>query len=158
MEFFRADLLARHDIPSNFVQDNMSFSKKNVIRGMHLQMRPYQQAKLVTVLSGKVMDVVADLRPGSATFGEVYYCLLDAKKRNMLFVPEGFAHGFAALEDSLFFYKCSNVYSREHEIGVVWNDPKLKIKWDVENPIISTKDNELPTLDELLRNSVISRQ
>ena len=103
------------------------------------------------------MDVVVDLRKGSKTFGEVYYCLLEADRHNMLMVPEGFAHGFAALEDSIFFYKCSNFYNKESETGVRWNDEQLKVDWPVQNPILSEKDCILPTLDELLRKSVISR-
>ena len=134
-----------------------SFSKKGVIRGLHLQLPPFEQAKLVSVISGKVMDVVVDLRKGSKTFGEVYYCLLEADRHNMLMVPEGFAHGFAALEDSIFFYKCSNFYNKESETGVRWNDEQLKVDWPVQNPILSEKDCILPTLDELLRKSVISR-
>jgi dTDP-4-dehydrorhamnose 3,5-epimerase len=156
-EFYKADRFINNGITYNFVQENQSFSKKGVVRGLHMQLEPHAQAKLVSVISGKVLDVVADLRAGSKTFGKVYYCELDAVRHNMLMVPEGFAHGFAALEDSIFFYKCSNLYNKESETGVVWNDPQLKIDWRVSNPIISEKDRILPTLDELLRKSVISR-
>lgn len=156
-EFYKADRFISNGITYNFVQENQSFSKKGVIRGLHMQLEPHAQAKLVSVISGKVLDVVADLRAGSKTFGKVYYCELDAARHNMLMVPEGFAHGFAALEDSIFFYKCSNLYNKESETGVAWNDPELKIDWRVSNPIISEKDRILPTLDELLRKSVISR-
>ncbi len=137
------------------VQENQSFSKKGVIRGLHFQLAPYAQAKLVRVIAGKVLDVVVDLRKHAATFGQVYTVVLDAEKQNQLFVPEGFAHGLAALEDSIFFYKCSNVYHKESERGIVWNDPELNIKWPFENPNISEKDKVLPTLQELIRNSVI---
>jgi dTDP-4-dehydrorhamnose 3,5-epimerase len=102
------------------------------------------------------MDVVVDLRKGSKTFGKVYYCKLDSAKRNMLMVPEGFAHGFAALEDSYFYYKCTNLYHKPSESGIVWNDPDLNIEWPVKNPIISEKDLHLPKWNELLRKSVIS--
>jgi dTDP-4-dehydrorhamnose 3,5-epimerase len=156
-EFYKEETFRKNGITTRFVQENQSYSKKGVIRGLHLQLPPYQQAKLVTVISGKVMDVVVDIRKGSKTFGQVYYCLLEAGKHNMLMVPEGFAHGFAALEDSIFFYKCSDFYNRESETGIVWNDPQLKIDWPVANPIISEKDGILPTMDELLRKSVISR-
>ncbi|HEY9008697.1 dTDP-4-dehydrorhamnose 3,5-epimerase [Ohtaekwangia sp.] len=156
-EFYREDTFNKSGIHYKFLQENRSFSKKGVIRGLHMQLPPYAQAKLVTVLQGKVLDVVVDLRPGSATFAKVYYCLLEAEKCNMLMVPEGFAHGFAALEDSVFFYKCSNIYHRDSENGIRWNDPELNINWQVQNPIISDKDQQLPTLEELLRNSVISR-
>ena len=156
-EFYKEDVLKKHNMPTYFPQDNISFSKKGVIRGLHLQRPPYAQAKLVTVLLGIVMDVVVDLRQGSATFGKVYRCLLDGDKHNFLMVPEGFAHGLAALEDSLFHYKCSNVYNKASEAGIVWNDPDLKIDWPVSNPIVSDKDQQLPTFKELVGNSVTSR-
>lgn len=156
-EFYKEESYHAHSITQRFVQENQSFSKKGVIRGLHMQLDPYSQAKLATVITGKVLDVVVDLRQGSKTFSEVYYCLLDSSKRNMLMVPEGFAHGFAALEDSIFFYKCSNPYKREAETGVIWNDPDLNIDWQVENPILSDKDRQLPALADLLRKSVILR-
>ncbi|HZB13774.1 MAG TPA: dTDP-4-dehydrorhamnose 3,5-epimerase, partial [Chryseolinea sp.] len=140
----------------SFVQENQSFSKKGVVRGLHFQQPPYAQAKLVTALTGKVLDVVVDLRPTSETFKQTYYCLLESSKRNMLLIPEGFAHGFAALEDSIFFYKCSSPYNKRSESGIRWNDPELKIDWKIENPIISAKDSELPPLAVVLENSLIS--
>jgi dTDP-4-dehydrorhamnose 3,5-epimerase len=148
-EFYKDETFKKHHIHYSFVQENQSFSKKGVIRGLHFQLPPYAQAKLVTALTGKVLDVVVDLRPQSRTFRQTYYCLLESKKRNMLMVPEGFAHGFAALEDSIFFYKCSNVYNKQSEAGIRWNDPELNIKWEVENPIVSAKDSDLPLLTEL---------
>lgn len=155
-EFYKEETFKKHRIDYSFVQENQSYSKKGVVRGLHFQRPPYAQAKLVTVLTGKVLDVVVDLRPSSSTFKQAYYCLLDSSKRNMLMVPEGFAHGFAALEDSIFFYKCSNVYNKQSESGIRWNDPDLKINWRVENPIVSAKDSELPRFAELLESSVIS--
>lgn len=156
-EFYREDTYLEKIINNRFVQENISFSKKGVVRGLHLQLPPYEQAKIVTVISGKVKDVVVDLRKDSPTFGNVYYCLLDSDKHNMLVVPTGFAHGFAALEDTYFFYKCSNFYHRESETGIIWNDPDLAIDWGVKNPIVSEKDCQLPTFDELMIKSVISR-
>jgi dTDP-4-dehydrorhamnose 3,5-epimerase len=156
-EFYREDIFNQAGIHYKFVQENQSFSKKGVVRGLHMQLPPFEQAKLVSVTLGKVLDVVVDLRAGSKTFGEIHYCILDASKHNMLLVPEGFAHGFAALEDSIFFYKGSNTYHREYEAGVRWNDPQLNIRWEVPNPILSDKDQQLPTLEELIRKSVISR-
>jgi dTDP-4-dehydrorhamnose 3,5-epimerase len=135
----------------NFVQENQSYSKKGVIRGLHFQNEPFAQAKLASVLAGKVLDVVVDLRPESETFSQVYSCVLDSRRRNMLMVPEGFAHGFAALEDSLFHYKCSNVYNKPSEGGILFNDPQLNIDWTIKEPIVSEKDRQLPTLDEFLR-------
>jgi dTDP-4-dehydrorhamnose 3,5-epimerase len=155
-EFYKEETFKKNHIEYSFVQENQSFSKKGVIRGLHFQKPPFAQAKLVTVLSGRVLDVAVDLRPTSKTFKQVYYCLLDSSSRNMLMLPEGFAHGFAALEDSIFFYKCSNVYNKQSEAGIRWNDPELNIKWGVENPIVSAKDAELPVLAELLENSLIS--
>ncbi len=156
-EFHKDSTLKALGIDVQFLQENISFSKKNVIRGLHFQRAPYAQAKLATVISGRVLDVVVDLRTGSATFGKVYTCELDSVSKKMLLVPEGFAHGFAALEDSIFFYKCSNVFDKPSESGILWNDPQLNIQWPVANPIVSDKDKLLPTFEELLRNSVISR-
>lgn len=155
-EFFNKNTFATAGLPSDFVQENTSFSKKGVVRGLHFQQSPHAQGKLVTVLMGAVLDVVVDMRKNSSTFGQVYYCKLDSVRHNMLMVPEGFAHGFAALEDSWFFYKCTNFYNRPAESGIVWNDPHLNIQWTVENPIVSEKDQVLPTWSELLRKSVIS--
>ena len=155
-EFYKEETFKKNHLHYTFVQENQSFSKKGVVRGLHFQHPPYAQAKLVTALTGKVLDVVVDLRPTSKTFKQKYYCLLESSKRNMLLIPEGFAHGFSALEDSIFFYKCSNVYNRGSEAGIRWDDPDLKIEWRVENPIISGKDSELPPLAALLENSLIS--
>jgi dTDP-4-dehydrorhamnose 3,5-epimerase len=113
--------------------------------------------KLVSVLQGKVFDVVVDLRKGSPTFGKVNTFILDANRHNLLMVPAGFAHGFAALEDSLFLYKSSNVYHKDSESGIVWNDPHLNIDWPISNPVLSDRDQNLETFQELLRKSVISQ-
>ena len=135
----------------NFVQENQSYSRKGVIRGLHYQNEPFAQAKLASVLVGKVLDVVVDLRPESPTFRQVYSCVLDSHRRNMLMVPEGFAHGFAALEETIFQYKCSNVYNKNSEGGILFNDPELGIEWPVNDPIVSEKDRQLPRLEEFLR-------
>ena len=156
-EFFKKNEFAKAGITDVFTQENISFSKKGVIRGMHFQLAPYGQAKLVSVLQGKVLDVAVDLRKGSSTFGKWHSCTLDSEHHNMLMVPEGFAHGFAALEDSLFIYKSTSAYHPASEAGILWNDPQLGIPWPFANPILSEKDSNLPTLDELLRKSVISR-
>lgn len=156
-EFYKESTLKRFGIDRKFPQENLSFSKKGVVRGLHFQLPPFAQAKLATVISGSVLDVVVDLRKSSKTFGQVYVCPLDSIRKNMLLVPEGFAHGFAAMEDSIFFYKCSNVFNKSSESGVLWNDPQLNIQWPVADPIVSGKDKLLPTFEELLRNSVILR-
>jgi dTDP-4-dehydrorhamnose 3,5-epimerase len=157
-EAFKEPVFHQAGIRNVFVQENQSFSKKGVIRGLHFQREPFAQAKLASVMSGKVLDVVVDLRPSSTTFGQTYSCILDSVRKNMLMVPEGFAHGFSALEDTHFQYKCSSVYNKAAELGILWSDPDLKIDWKVTGPIISEKDQQLPTLNELLRKSLISRR
>jgi dTDP-4-dehydrorhamnose 3,5-epimerase len=156
-EFYKTDVFKQSGITHNFTQENVSYSKKGVIRGLHFQLAPHAQAKLVSVLSGSVLDVVVDIRTGSSTFGKVYTCILDGAKHNLLMVPEGFAHGFAALQDSIFMYKTTGSYQRESECGIRWNDPTLNITWPFSDPILSPKDSELPLFDQLLGNSVISR-
>jgi dTDP-4-dehydrorhamnose 3,5-epimerase len=131
-----------------FVQDNQSFSKKNVIRGLHFQSAPYSQGKLVMAITGKVLDVALDLRSGSPTFGKYERIILDSRIHNMLYIPEGFAHGFSTLEDSVFLYKCTSYYNKAADGGIIWNDPKLNIDWKVNNPIISEKDKALPLFAE----------
>lgn len=134
----------------HFVQDNVSFSKKNVLRGLHYQAPPFGQGKLVQVLSGAVLDVVVDIRFGSPTFGVHVAVELSEENHKQLFIPDGFAHGFAVLSDgALFSYKCTNVYSKEHDRGIVWNDSTLGIKWGVENPIVSSKDRGHPVFADI---------
>ena len=135
-------------INTSFVQSNQSFSKKGVVRGLHLQLADFEQAKLVRTLKGKILDIVVDVRKSSPTFGQHYKCLLDGDRGNMMFVPRGFAHGFAALEDSLFEYLCDNVYDKASESGIIWNDRQLNIDWEISNPVISEKDMQLCTFEE----------
>ena len=148
-ESFNLAHLKEAGLDLNFVQDNQSFSKKGVVRGLHFQKSPYGQGKLVRVIKGRVMDIAVDLREESETFGEHLMVELNDQLNNMLYVPEGFAHGFAALEDSIFFYKCTNYYHKPSESGVVWNDETLNINWGVNNPIVSEKDRLLPTFEAL---------
>ena len=148
-EFSKQPDLIAAGIRYNFVQENQSFSKKGVVRGLHFQHPPHSQAKLVCVLMGKVLDVVVDMRPESKTFGKTFSIVIDSERRNMLMVPEGFAHGFAAIEDTLFHYKCSSLYHKASESGIHWNDPDLAIDWQTENPILSDKDKQLPSWREL---------
>jgi dTDP-4-dehydrorhamnose 3,5-epimerase len=154
-ESYRSEWMHAKGIDGSFPQENQSFSKKGVVRGLHFQRAPHSQAKLVRVLQGKVLDVVVDLRRSSTTFCKVFSMVLDSQKQNQLYIPEGFAHGLAALEDSVFFYKCSSLYHPAAETGIRWDDPELKIKWPFDTPIVSGKDKELPTLQQLIRNSVI---
>ena len=146
-ESYNQKRFAANGIPEDFVQDNFSFSTKGVLRGLHFQHNPHGQGKLVRVMTGKALDVVVDLRKDSPTFGQHEKIVLDADKGNMLYVPIGFAHGFVALEETIFVYKCTNFWNKDAESGIRWNDPKLGIDWGVENPIVSDKDQILPDFD-----------
>ncbi|WP_186757338.1 dTDP-4-dehydrorhamnose 3,5-epimerase [Echinicola salinicaeni] len=148
LETYREDLLAEKGINTQWVQDNQSFSVAGTVRGLHFQHAPYAQGKLVRVITGKVYDVAVDLRKDSPTFGQYHGVILDSAQHNLLYVPEGFAHGFSVLEDAVFSYKCSSFYHKESEGGLIWNDPSLNIDWMVGSPIISEKDLLLPTLEE----------
>lgn len=131
-----------------FVQDNESMSNAGVLRGMHFQMPPKAQAKLIRVTRGRVLDVVVDLRRTQPTFMQHFALELSEKNKTQIFVPEGFAHGFLVLEDhTIFSYKCSNYYSREHDRSLAFNDPTIGIDWNVTNPVISEKDRVAPTFD-----------
>lgn len=124
-----------------FVQDNVSVSKKNVLRGLHFQHAPMAQGKLVSVLNGKVLDVAVDLRLNSKTFGKHFMLELSRENGLQFWIPPGFAHGFVSLEDeTVFNYKCTNYYSPEHEKTLAWDDSELSINWQVNKPIISKKD------------------
>lgn len=154
-ESYNKALFTSKGLPMEFVQDNQSFSVKGVLRGLHMQKEPFAQGKLVRVITGQVLDVAVDLRPDSPTFGQYETFLLDANLANMAYIPEGFAHGFVALEDSIFSYKCTNVYNKESETGIIWNDPDLNIDWGVTNPIVSEKDMELKTLRDVFPHAVV---
>ncbi len=133
-----------------FVQDNQSFSHKGVVRALHYQIGEYAQAKLVRVLSGSVLDVAVDLRKNSPTFGEHVSVELTEDNKKQLFIPRGFAHGFAVLSDTAeFFYKCDNFYNKAAEGGIIYNDPTLNIDWKLspEQIKVSEKDLVLPTLE-----------
>lgn len=136
-------------IECSFVQDNLSFSVKDTLRGLHFQIR-HAQAKLVQVLCGEVFDVVVDLRRGSSTFGRWEGVHLSEENKRQLFVPEGFAHGFCVLSrTALFSYKCSDFYAPEDEGGLLWSDPAIGIVWPVSAPIISEKDQQYKLLADL---------
>ncbi|MCE2708474.1 MAG: dTDP-4-dehydrorhamnose 3,5-epimerase [Bacteroidota bacterium] len=152
-ESFRQDWLEKFGVHENWVQDNQSLSQKGTVRGLHFQTGSYAQAKLVRVISGKVLDVVVDLRKGSPTFGQSYATELDTEKNNLLYIPRGFAHGFSVLEDAIFVYKCSNYYHKASEGGILWSDPELNISWKVDQPILSEKDQQWPTLADFVLQS-----
>ena len=148
-ETFSQKLFSENVADLTFLQDNQSFSTKGVLRGLHLQHSPHAQGKRVRVISGSVLDVAVDIRPDSPTFGQYESFILSAEKQNMVFIPEGFAHGFATLEDAIFVYKCTNTYHKASEAGIIYNDPTLNIDWGIENPNVSEKDLELPTFLEI---------
>jgi dTDP-4-dehydrorhamnose 3,5-epimerase len=130
-----------------FVQDNESKSTKGVLRGLHFQKPPFEQAKLVRCTEGEVLDVALDIRKNSKTYGKHFVLLLSAENKRQLFIPRGFAHGFLVLSDSATFsYKVDNTYSPAHDAGIRWNDKELNIQWGMEDSevIISEKDSELP--------------
>lgn len=139
------------EIYNDFVQDNQSKSNKGVLRGLHYQLNPMAQAKLVRVISGSVFDVAVDIRKGSPTFGKWFGEVLSAENRKQMFVPRGFAHGFLVLEDNTeFFYKCDNFYSKEHDRGIKFDDPAIGINWnfDLNHLILSDKDINAPLLKD----------
>jgi dTDP-4-dehydrorhamnose 3,5-epimerase len=147
LESFKESDFASNGIPVRFVQDNISHSVKNVLRGLHYQKNPKGQAKLVTAITGKIFDVAVDLRRNSPTFGKWVGEILSDVNHKSLFVPEGFAHGFCVLSEKAdVMYKVSNEYSSIHERGIIWNDPTLDIKWPISKPILANKDFELPSL------------
>lgn len=127
-------------LKTNFVQDNLSFSKKNVLRGLHYQ-KNKPQAKLISVIEGEILDVVVDLRKNSNTFGFFEKFKLSSKNQKQLYIPENFAHGFLALSDYVILnYKCSNYYDPKDQETIIWNDSSLKIDWEINDPILSDKD------------------
>ena len=151
LESYHKKAFSDNGIPFDFVQDNQSLSSAGVLRGLHFQRDPHAQGKLVRLIMGKALDVAVDLRPGSPTFGKHEKFLLDAKLQNMVYIPAGFAHGFMALEQCLFTYKCTNFYDKASEGGIIWNDPDLGIDWGIENPNISQKDLELPKFKDIFQ-------
>jgi dTDP-4-dehydrorhamnose 3,5-epimerase len=116
-----------------------------------MQKEPFAQGKLVRVITGRCIDVVVDCRKNSKTFGQHASFILDGKLQNMVYIPEGFAHGFATFEETIFHYKCTNFYDKNSETGILYNDPFLNIDWQIKNPIVSEKDKVLPTFKELIK-------
>ena len=128
-------------IPDDFIQDNISKSKKGNIRGLHYQIGEKAQGKLCQVIEGEVLDVAVDIRFNSLTFGKHFSLILNSEKKFQLWIPVGFAHGFSVLSDeAIFSYKCTNYYSKAQERSILFNDPDLKIDWKIESPIVSEKD------------------
>jgi dTDP-4-dehydrorhamnose 3,5-epimerase len=149
LEIYHFDKYAENGIAHPFVQDNLSRSSYGVLRGLHLQ-NPSTQGKLVSVMRGKVLDVAVDVRQGSPNFGRHVAVELSEDNRRQLWVPRGFAHGFAVLSETAdFFYKCDNLYSPEDEIVVRWDDPAIGIQWGVEKPSLSARDAAAPNLADV---------
>lgn len=152
LEAYKKSEFIENGIDTGFCQDNHSLSSKGVIRGLHYQKPPYAQAKLVRVVRGAVWDVAVDIRRDSPTFRKWAAVELSGDNRKMFYIPEGFAHGFAALTDEVhLLYKCSNEYSHLHDAGILWSDPEIDVNWPVINPVLSSKDAGLP----LLKNAVV---
>ena len=149
--YFRELFLQKH-FKQKFVFDVMSLSKKNVLRGLHIQTR-YPQGKLISVFRGKIFDVCVDCRPNSKTFGKYFYIELDENKNISLFIPEGFAHGFVSMKsNTIIHYKCTTYRNEKSETGILWNDKDLKIKWPIKNPILSEKDAKNQTFSNFIKN------
>lgn len=149
-EVYKRSDFAEFGINDQFVQENHSKSfAKGVIRGLHFQKKPMQQAKLVRIISGSVLDVAVDIRRGSPTFGKWVSALLSTKNQAILYIPEGFAHGFCTLEDNTeVIYGCSKEYSPAHDRGVIWSDPNIDIHWPELKPVLSERDKKWPALNE----------
>jgi len=154
VEIFQQEVYSALGVNIPFVQDNLSRSSYGVLRGLHFQAK-HPQGKLVTCLDGQVLDVVVDLRAGSDTLGRYHSTILDSEKRNQLWIPPGFAHGFSVLSESAdFFYKCTALYAPQNEKGIIWNDSDLAIDWRISSPKVSEKDMQLPTLQEVLESQL----
>ncbi len=147
METYNEGAFRAAGLPTDFVQDNQSFSGKGILRGLHFQAPPYAQGKLVRVIRGAVLDVALDLRKSSATYGKHFSIRLTEENKTMVWIPPGFAHGFLTLvEETLFAYKVTGLYNKESEGGILWNDPDLGIEWGIDQPVLSEKDLILPRL------------
>ncbi len=150
IESYKESDFFKKGIKVKFKQDNISFSYKNVLRGLHFQKKPKAQAKLIRCIKGEIMDVAVDLRKDSETFGKWVSVILSEENKNMLFIPEGFAHGFYVLSNlAIVLYKVSEEYSEELDGGIRWNDPDINIDWPSKSPLLSEKDKNLPFLKEI---------
>lgn len=152
MRTYDIQLFKKYDIDRNWLQENHSRSEeKGIIRGLHFQFPPFSETKLVRCIEGAVMDVFVDLRKDSGTFGQWDSIELSANNKKMILIPKGFAHGFCTLTDiSEVLYKVDNFYSKNHESGIIWDDPNLNIDWTVTDPILSDKDKKNQTLSSFI--------
>jgi dTDP-4-dehydrorhamnose 3,5-epimerase len=155
IETFKKSDFEMNGIKFDFLQDNHSKSKKNVLRGLHYQLNPKPQGKLVRCIKGRIWDVCVDIRKGSPFFGKWFGCELSEENKHILWIPPSFAHGFVVLsEEAEVIYKATQEYYPELERGIIWNDPTININWPVKNPILSKKDASLPNLQEAENNFV----
>ncbi len=155
METYKRSEFYKNGISFEFVQDNHSKSSRGILRGLHYQLNPKAQGKLVRCIRGRIWDVAVDIRRGSPWFGEWVGIELSEENKRMLWVPPGFAHGFLSLEDGTeVLYKVTSEFSPDLERGIAWNDPSLGINWPVKNPVLSEKDSKLPNLSEAENNFV----
>lgn len=149
LETFSSTRYEQAGIPGPFVQDNISFSKRGILRGLHFQY-PQSQGKLIQVLSGEVMDIVVDIRMGSPTYSQWIGEVLSESNHRQIYVPPGFAHGYCVTGETAFFsYKCTDFYNPATEHGIIWNDPDIGIEWPIARPVLSKKDAVYPALKDL---------
>lgn len=149
METYQFETFVAHGITPRFVQDNHSRSARGVLRGLHYQKEPYAQGKLLKVVVGEIFDVAVDIRRGSPTFGQWVGEILSAENGRLLYVPPGFAHGFCVLSETAdLIYKTTSYYHPESEKGILWNDPQIGVAWPITEPLLSGRDQSLPTLAE----------
>jgi len=161
LESYSSKIFTNSGIDTHFVQDNESKSTKGVLRGLHYQLAPYSQTKLIRVISGKILDVALDIRKGSPTFGQHFSIELSGENKHQLFIPKGFAHGFAVLSDEVIVnYKCDNFYQPDAERGILYNDPELNIDWKIslEEAVISAKDKVNPQFSKAEMNFIYGQQ
>ena len=153
VELFKASDFQANNVPTAFVQANHSRSQKNVLRGLHYQLNPKAQAKLISVVDGEIFDVAVDIRRGSPTYGQWVADRLSGTNKKMFFIPEGFAHGFCVLSDAAeVIYYCSREYAPELERTILWNDPAIAIPWPVKEPLLSVKDSAGALLSQAENN------
>lgn len=156
-ELYKKTDFEQAGISGHFVQDNFSSSRKGTLRGLHYQINPMAQAKLVRCMRGRIFDVAVDIRRGSPTYAKWIGVELSEDNNLMLYIPEGFAHGFAVLSETAdVFYKCSAEYSHLHDRGILWNDPEIGIAWPIDSPVISGKDRRQPRLKDAEINFVFT--
>jgi dTDP-4-dehydrorhamnose 3,5-epimerase len=158
-ESYNQKIFSEEGIEINFIQDNQASSTLGVIRGLHFQMNPFAQTKLIRVLSGKIIDVAVDIRKNSPTYGKAYTIELSAQNKKQLLVPKGFAHGYSVISETAeVFYKCDAFYHKESEGGIAWNDPALNIDWQVpvDKILISGKDEKYAALENCKHNFVFN--